>query len=224
MALVQYLRIEEYYNFFAKKLKAGETVILDNGAYEGNQIGGALLAKWTNQLRPSVVVLPDKPGDFVQTIHNSINFLNCFFLPSHTEAMTVLHAPDGDLKAFEVAYANVQTGWVGFSRLTKRYAWGTSTRREFFAHHLQDTKQWRPELVHHALGMLDGEVKELPGLTKAGFHSCDSSAPIWRGLHGYSLTDKWLKYEFQPNASDEVCNWTQAEANLTEVLKACDQD
>jgi hypothetical protein len=226
MALAQYLHLPEYEKFFQERVKAGDTVILDNGAYEGQQMQPAMLNKWVRRLKPSVVVLPDKPHDLLRTVQYSMQYLEEFGLPYGTEAMMVLHAEDGRLAHFETAYNLCPTKWIGFSRLTRCYSTELKWpwHRAQFAKWLQDHSIWRSSLFHHALGMLNGNVEELKLLSSTGFDSCDSSAPVWRGLLGYSMQDNWPNYEFQPFISDEVNNWTQADINLNEVLQACGQD
>ena len=205
-------------------MEKGETVILDNGAYEGVQTAPFKLNQWVRELRPAVVVLPDAPGRLAQTLFKAEDYLSRFGLPTGTEGMTVLHAPDGKLEQFIMAYTLVQTKWVGFSRLTKAYSdtmkW--PYHRCTFAVHLRACNYWRPELEHHALGMLNGNLHELRSLNQLGFHSCDSSAPIWRGLHGYEVNDSdWPNYELTPLVAPEVSNWEMADRNLKTVIEAC---
>jgi hypothetical protein len=221
MALVQHLHRKEYFNFFRRKVERGDTVILDNGAYEQRLTSSDRLNFWVRNLKPSVMVLPDVPGDFVKTLRHSWDYLDKYGLPKGTEGMMVLQAEDSKLRQFEVAYETCPVKWVGFSRLTKSYnpwmVW--PQQRDGFATHLRQEGMWRSELKHHALGMLSGLVEELANLK--GFESCDSSAPIWRGLLGYSMTDKWPNYEFQVEAGPEASNWEMAEKNLSEVMEAC---
>jgi hypothetical protein len=42
----------------------------------------------------------------------------------------------------------------------------------------------------HALGMANGDLWELDRLAWEGVVSCDSSAPIWRGLFGQTLNER----------------------------------
>jgi len=227
MALAQHLSIPAYLKFFQEKVQAGETVILDNGAYEGVQMAPELLHRWIMELRPTVAILPDSPGDFRKTLCKSHEFLLRHTLPRSTQGMTVLHAANGELKQFEVAYELVETEWVGFSRLTKYYEkivpW--PYHRAGFAEHLKVQGMWRSGLKHHALGMLNGCVSELKALAEQGFSSCDSSAPVWRGLHGYTLRDAWPNYEYQPDMNESFSpQYSQAGLNLQVVLEACGQD
>lgn len=208
MALVQHLRNQKYYDFFAQKMEDGETVILDNGAYEGTQVRDIELATWATRLRPSVVVLPDCPHNAHDTLRRSLNYLDKYGMPN--EAMMVLHA--SAVRQFEAMYSLCPTKWIGFSRLT--------SRRAEIARLLKETGQWRQNLLHHALG----QQADFAELAKMGFESCDSSMPIWRGLHGYSLTDHWPNYSFTPECAPEVNNLIQAGKNLDFILEECGED
>jgi hypothetical protein len=46
----------------------------------------------------------------------------------------------------------------------------------------------RPDLHLHAFGMVNGDVHELHYLDGL-VNSIDSSAPVWRGWQGYSITE-----------------------------------
>jgi len=228
MALAQYLHISEYRQFFQKKLADGEVVILDNGAYEDTPMPMTQLNYWTLELKPSVLVLPDVPGKCLNTLVAAGSYLRDFGLPHGTEGMMVLHAQDGKLEHFIAAYELCPVEWVGFSRLTKSFDAELSAevtwhdQRVAFANILRERGLWRRELKHHALGMLSGDVTELTKLSYVGFHSCDSSAPVWRGLHGYSTNDPtWPNYAFEPLAPPEANNFDLAEQNLAVVLSAC---
>lgn len=228
MALAQYLGNKKYYEFFARKVEDEEVVILDNGAYEGHKTRPIELATWATRLRPTVVVLPDVPGDALKTYRESMNYLDKFGVP--TEAMLVLQAPDGDTDLFARLYEDCPVGWVGFPKRTRYYGEGNGhlkhpDQRWSFMQYLKESELYRAELKHHALGMLDGNVAELRYLAANGFTSCDSSAPIWRGLHGYYLSDpNWGKWQFDPECPPDINNLVRAGKNLDTVLEACNED
>lgn len=228
MALAQYLMNKRYFEFFARKVEDKEVVILDNGTYESRRMSPVDLAVWATRLKPTVVVLPDVPGDMLRTYRDSMNYLDKFGVP--VEAMMVLHAPNGQTPLFEKLYENCPVGWVGFSKLTRYYGidnghLGWPEHRWSFMRHLKRHGMYRQELKHHALGMLNGDVAEMGYLAENGFESCDSSAPIWRGLHGYALEDtSWCKWAFEPECHENVNNLVQAGKNLDQVLEACNED
>lgn len=200
--------------------------MLDNGAYEGVETSPQELAHWINELEPAVYVLPDKPGSAAGTVRRGVEFLHRYGgkLPVASEPMWVVHAMDGKLDDFIDMYiTGVNTcKWIGFSRLTRAYGLDVSWRRRgWFARRLQEEGVWRQDVAHHALGMLDGKVEELMLLVRHGFMSCDSSSPVWRGLHGFDMLDRrWPNWDFNPLATMEG-DVQLAESNLTAVLAAC---
>lgn len=229
MVLAQELiNCKEYKNWY---VRAGcDNVILDNGAYEDDQVKEAPLVALCKELRPKVVVAPDVPHHSLATVSKSLRFVSRLkdSMSTPPEVMTVLHADEGNLSRFLLMYETAcQLGsWVGFSRLTRRYDSNTSLgimgRRAEFAMLLQREGLWQFGKTHHALGMLDGNLKELHLLKVAKFDSIDSTAPIWRGLHGFSLHEHWSDYNFTAQQIDfpEV-NYKQASHNLNEVVEAC---
>ena len=229
MVLAQYCELAPYFEFYRSRVVRGDLVILDNGAYEGETLSAARLLSVVRWLEPTVVVAPDKPGDYDATKKMSREFLKTLRLVKpNVQCMKVLHAADGFLGMFLKDYeesAHVYE-WVGFSRLTAHYRSDEQKlsidRRARFACQLYASGLWSQTTNHHALGMLDGNVAELRVLGRLGFASCDSSAPVWRGLRGKKLTDTWPDWKFDP----EVVGFSKFEKelaalNLQEVQRAC---
>lgn len=232
MALAPFcLTDPKYLSFYREAAAAGDRVILDNGAYEGKQVEWKDLIRLAEELEGSrlTIVLPDKPGDWAETWRMGTEFWRQFGggQPS-VKACMILHAADGDLWQFIEGYKRITAkfSWIGFSRLTKSYGSPgetTTNRRVAFAKGLQKIGLWDNRRFHHAFGMLKGCVDELPLLSGAGFYGCDSSAPVWRGLHGFRIRNRgWINVPFSSqiqNISTE--NVQTADLNLQEVLAAC---
>jgi len=147
-------------------------------------------------------------------------------LDREVDVMKVVHAKERDLDEFVSAYivAANQAQWIGFSRLTGSCSsqWLHSESRAKFARHLKTFNFWNSKCIHHALGMLNGDLAELPLLANEKFFSCDSSAPVWRGMNGYKIDDPtWPNYAFEPLAAPEASNWDLANSNLKQVEEAC---
>lgn len=196
MALAQYLYDEDYFNFFQEMLAGGKFVVLDSGVYEGSAVGRRQLMYWMEKLQPSAVILPDVPHDCEKTLKASLDFydfMNVTGVNEHTQAWKVIHAATADLTRFTSSYITDSRIFDGvcFSRLTGDYGLSINSdrvsQRVDFIQHLLKEGVWQPEIYHHCLGMLEGAVGELPHLAKLGVNSIDSSAPIWRGLHGHAL-------------------------------------
>lgn len=232
MCLAQFLHQKDYFSFFAAKAREkDQVVIMDNGVYDGMKVHDISLLKYVEQLRPQVVVLPDQPGDGVKTVEMSMAFFQKLIdLKWDGAAMGVVHGLEGDSSSFCRTYMKLLTfcRWIGFSRLTKKYGVlgeQPKLRRVQFAQELKRKGLWSGFHKHHALGMLDGNVKELSLLAAEEFEGCDSSAPVWRGLWGWKLSDPgWEDRMFVPD-SDSLKfadNRPIAEQNLERVLAACE--
>lgn len=227
MALAPFMRNEKYKQFFVRKIKSGDFVILDNGAYEGDLVSSQEYADMIRELKPSVYVLPDVPGQFAESMKSSSGFLNRFGIRGESDPLWVVHGKDGDLDQLTTSYCvgAMLCPWVGFSRLTNHFGLTSPhwRRRVDFIQYLQSEGKWGEGAEHHALGMLDGCMRELPLLAASGIYSIDSSAPIWRGLHGYCMDSKWPGFSFRPELghTPSESNLTLASSNLSHVQESC---
>jgi hypothetical protein len=179
-----------YQQFYRKRSEAGDLVILDNGAYEG-QVNSDQLLERIGLYHPKVVVLPDLLGGSGE---DSFRLSKTFHdrwrsIISHTEWMYV---PQGEtLKDFEYALnkgiEEIQPEWIALPRiLGTKLSPGIHTRAQWCAY-IHDRY---PSGNVHGLGMLSGDTREIPYLADANCSSIDSSAPVWRGWNGFDIHDE----------------------------------
>jgi hypothetical protein len=124
---------------------------------------------------------------------------------------------------WDAAYESLAS-WVAFPRIL-------ADRRVELIAGLHKMGWWSDAVEHHAFGMNAGSLAELPQLNTLGIYSCDSSAPVWRGLHGCDIESKtWEDHPFNPHWTDagydprHVADLRKlAETNLEEVHTACQQ-
>lgn len=234
-----------YVGFYRERAQRGDYVILDNGAYEGDQLTTSGLLAAIEEFQPSAIVLPDYPGDFDKTESRSVDFLcalkrHCGVgftdsIPIHT--IKVLHAADGNLEAFVNSWKTARyygVDRIGLSRLTGRYGVPVTSLpveqedvRPGFVRYLSqlglyDSKDPERQKIH-AFGMCSGSLKELKALADLGVTSCDSSAPIWRGMWGYRLEDTcWVDEPFNPllRVSVPTSSYQFIEYNIQQVEEA----
>lgn len=232
MVLAQWLlKSRPYFDFYQALMDQGDDIIMDNGAYEEEQVSQEQLLALTQEFEPDYVILPDTPHDLAQTVLKSERFVQAYLGP--TELIMVIHAEEGKLKDFEAMYeigCTLADG-VAFSRLTQNYRWPTPNktysqfmRRADFIEHLKREHLWQDDKYHHCLGMLNGALQELPMLSRLGVDSIDSSAPVWRGLHGYPIDGVgWPDYSLQMDSPVEfsAAQISLAAANLDQALTAC---
>lgn len=158
-------------------VKEGKTVILDNGAWEGELLDFHELEVVIDDLKPTVAVLPDVIGNMKMTqyLHKSFMAYADSAIGHIPEWMTVLQG-ESVWEYIEV-YNKAQTSWIGFPR-------AMGSLRTFVAERAQQIGVWKDDVNHHALGMQNGDLEECKKLARLGFYSIDSSNPIWRqALH-----------------------------------------
>ena len=208
---------ETYLRFFKAQSQLGRTVILDNGAYEGEMLEGLELIQIAREIQPTWIVAPDEPTSSEESDKLYMQFVSMVrthephFYPS---IMKILHGDSID--AFETALSRTCPGHaLGFSRLTRWELMRTSRAKM-----IQELAACELHHYIHAFGFLGlAEARELADC--GAVDSLDTSAPVWRGLHGHLLTDKWVDYAFDP-FSERF--WTK-QANLNRNLLwavACD--
>lgn len=105
--------------------------------------------------------------------------------------------------------------WIAFPRIL-------GDRRVELIYGLHILSEVSVNTKHHAFGMNAGSLTELPTLNSLGVYSCDSSAPVWRGLQGRSLHDSWADIPFDPDFAYVGTQYQElADTNLQEVMRAC---
>jgi hypothetical protein len=92
-ALVHLLETdEEYKNHFIKCRDEGVEIYLDNSLHElGTAIGGEILLKWINILKPSNAFIPDVWGDVNMSIKNAKEWSN-IYVPKETTKVAIIQA------------------------------------------------------------------------------------------------------------------------------------
>jgi hypothetical protein len=239
MVLGQFCNISKYNTYYRKATEHGQVVILDNGAYETTPMNFKDLLQIIRFMKPTYYVLPDEPNTFRDSNEMSMEFLKFAKDQGGTgesKPLWVVHAEDGDLPSFINSYQlgiHYAAG-ICLSRLTNHYGLSNEVsplRRVQFLNHLKTLKHYPQSGKYiHCLGMLNGSLRELSSLHDLGVTSIDSSAPVWRGLMGYTLDQPWPDFPFslKPAVIATALMENQrprgeytAEHNLKEVLAAC---
>lgn len=169
---------QEPYEFSQAVRQPDTFVILDNGAYEGCLTVTNYVTE-INCWRPNVVVLPDLLlGPWKRSMHLGLGFLEQVDFPS-VEWMYVPQAEAGDkdgwTQSLMWAANDERVSWIGLPRCMCTDIFKYPLARIFWAEYIRDKY---PHLKVHALGMVNGNVHELPFLAQAGVVSIDSSCPF----------------------------------------------
>lgn len=215
--LVQNFNDPIYRKFYEDRRAAGDTLILDNGAYEGFPFDQSLMSEAMSAWKPQYVVCPDViGGDRETNISSAFVFRERWRCITDTIWMAVIQPnmdwqdildfKDGGFRAFGLPRSLMKTHPL--ERTLRAYR----IRLMF------------PDIYLHALGMSAGDLGEFWGLRHAGIQSIDSSAPVWRGWHGLGLgpasREKWKEIghpvDFSAPPPDPGAD-TQILANLLEV-------
>lgn len=185
---------QRYMEFYRKRRQEGDTLILDNGAYEGTLADDRRILECIDYYTPQITVLPDKflqswehtynaARDFLNKHYQRYSWMKWMYVPQGPRN-NVMNWIDGLINACD----DLPIDWVGLPRCLATDISLDPLIRPQACELIR--KRW-PHIKVHALGMVKGNVAELPFLRDAGCESIDSSAPVWRGWYkGFRLTNE----------------------------------
>jgi hypothetical protein len=191
------IKDERYRSFYKKRRELGDTIILDNGAYEeGRSINNQTLAEAARYYSPQYVVCPDELyQDWERTYAATKNFLDHHYDEFRQLGCKFIGVP-------QTTKGNI-LGWMeGLIRMVEELPLdGIGLPRALCTHYYIDPltrvraceflkrRYEGDQLYIHAFGMVKGNVDELNMLRDVNCNSIDSSAPVWRAwTKGLSLT------------------------------------
>jgi hypothetical protein len=216
---------QKYIDFYKSRRERGETLILDNGAYEGTMVDDRRLADMTAVYNPQVVVLPDLP---FQSPRLNLQRANDYYqkhAESHRKYMFVPHTDMTDLGEWlsevNLALSAFKQPWIGLSRLLlvkpKLHFVDLTRLRSCLAMLIRHL--FGPLTYIHALGQYgDNPLEEIKWLRRAGIDSIDTSGPIWRGWCGYVYGDRWPDIPIDFHAHPQTTRYpSDIKANLQSI-------
>lgn len=184
----------QYVEFYQRKRREGDLIILDNGAYELNSsVDADVMIRALEKYNPQVAALPDfLLQDGEKTFEESKKFL--YFISGrfpHVKWMYIPQAVEGDVKGWYkwlwIGVKELKPDWIGIPRALATHI---STGPNGWAERINAVEQLTMRgLKTHCLGMTAGNLLELEGLFWEGCCSIDSGAPVWRGLMNSKLDD-----------------------------------
>ena len=191
-----------YWVFYRERVKQGDLVFLDCGAYEGVEFDVNKYIERIQDLQPSVVVLPDLLlCDWERSFAYSIGMMEYIVrhLDQAYEFMFVPQAREGDAEGFVKCLRKalpIRFPWIGLPRALVTHVFKNDYARLVIADLLRNES---PNTKVHALGY-GGNVHELYFLDKLGVKTWDSSAPVWRGWNHLWLKEAWKDIPLDMNA------------------------
>lgn len=215
-----------YWNFYSDRWLKFDTIILDNGAYEG-QSDWARLVDRIRVIQPHIASLPDYLcEDWKKTWHAATQFLDSYFYEfDKVEWMYIPQASPGDILGFvDGLYSALEDERISHIGLPRALAYRI-TQDPWMRVRVAEQIKKRSQVGIHALGMVKGNHLELRALRESGcVRSCDSSAPVWRGWHGFKLTDRnWpeIPVDFEINRLPSMIHERIILDNLEECGISC---
>lgn len=227
---------EKYVEFYTRKRREGDFLILDNGAYEG-VTNWTLLVDAIRRYNPQVVALPD----FLLTDGKLTYEVAGDFLEKHREEfpnvrwMFVPQAEPGQFREWKgwmnKAIKAFKVEWIALPRALVTHI-ATGENAKFARIDICEELNLRG-IKTHALGMANGNLWELDRLAWEGVCSLDNSSPIWRGVHRLHLDDAsshawWdnhgttVDFDFDEPLSPAQIHAIQC--NINAVLQRCGRE
>lgn len=227
--VLTHIESRRYFDFYRQRVLAGDLVILDCSAYEGEELDIDHYTRHINELEPQVVVVPDLIlQNWKVSMHYSLGLHQ--YLIRHLEAayefMYVPQAEENDPQGFASSLREaLETGWftwIGLPRALNSHIAKSIEARTLTARWIKENY---PSIKVHALGY-GGSVQELHELNSVGVLSIDSSAPVWRGWCGFQLGALWPDFpcdfnvKLRDNPYDKIILDNLEECNVnTQALR-----
>lgn len=195
LILAHLLDSKEYVDFYKEKIKRGDTVILDNSAFEfkralsAEEIFGFIER---SGIEPTYVVAPDYPfEDWKVTWESTLKFID-EVKDKPYKVMAVPQSVKGDYQGWVECYRKMayhpDIAVIGMSILGIPNAFCKLTGTEdvafnriFATQYLLDQDIHNPSKWHHYLGLGNGPREILMQRQLGLMDSCDSSSAFWHG-------------------------------------------
>jgi hypothetical protein len=177
-----------YRDHYTERRKAGDYIIMDNGACEGSLVGGATLMEAAKAVDAQEVVVPDVLDDAEATVRTAIEFVHTFRKEFQKRSLMVV--PHG--------HSDEEWLWCADQLLRRLPDWEPVIglpKRQDYNHNGEGRRALakflhveHPEVRVHLLGSGRNLRRDLNTLGDYGVRSMDSAAPFALAQHGKSLS------------------------------------
>jgi hypothetical protein len=194
-----------YYKFFKDASERGETIICDNGLFEGVSHTINDLLEKINDIKPNIFIVPDTWNDPITTVKNAKKWIDYYVdkIPSTVNLMAVVQAKtvsDAMLtysKFVELGYTHIALNHAGvyFKELYKHQneLLSLMTGRIKFVNMLPSLNGFNKTIHHHLLGAtLPNEFSNYKGKEYDFIKTIDTSNPVIYGLKHGKYPDETL--------------------------------
>ena len=219
----QYVNDPVYRAFYRKRAAAGDSIIVDNGAYEfGEAVQLANLIETCKELNPEVVVLPDVRFDSDATLKRTEASMSAL----QGLAKNLIGVPQGkNLDEIMSCYNSLtDLGVDGFGLYEEIGRVAGLGERVDFLQHLEDNGYAWSDKYYHLLGM-EEDLTQVEKLSQfLWVDGIDSCKAIVYGLYGIEIGPNGTKEEYPHRPKDyftiaETENEELIHRNITQVLK-----
>ena len=224
-----YRESAEYRKFYKAMVDRGDTVILDNAAYElGESISDELLYMFAVELRPTHMILPDVRFNREATVKRGKEAYGYF--KSKGYSWKLLAVPQGNCGSEILRCYNefVDLSWVdGFGLYEEIGEVAMGVARHEYLRGFEAHKHFDSNRFYHLLGMEEA-VEEVQELAKFPWvNGVDSCKPIVYGMNDIPITREGAhgEYPHRPKGyftmsatNNPEYNWKLAARNCDEML------
>ncbi len=187
-----YLRYPGYAEFYRDRRRAGDFIILDNGAAELKEsITVGDIMKVANELHPNLVVAPDTIYNMEATLHSTAIFIGVYARMLADKQIGIMAVPQGSNRVeWEACYnafnENPAVSWLGISMFYTPK----------FDKRLEALKVIAPTVQKpcHLLGLWNNPYDLLEERKFDFVKSVDTAKPIEFALEGLTL-EQWTKHK-----------------------------
>lgn len=212
----QVLNDKKYVEYYLKRKKQGDYIVLDNSAFEfGEALSIDLLIRAIKITKPNEFVLPDVFFNKNESIRRSIEFIESFSFGS-LKYMGVVQGESLEdwLSCYKYFSENIDIFSIGLGAIyTSKTIFGNKninkivSGREFLINELKERKILNQNKPHHLLGLGDSGHIEIEKLKKYKWiRSCDSSAAYIQARQGVeiSMNNEYSKIKEKINLNDKL--------------------
>jgi hypothetical protein len=212
-----YLLNDTYRKFYLDRKEKGDTIILDNGAFElGESLPLKKLTPILKELNPQHFILPDKRFDATKTLNlvekaiekvSKISSANLIGVPQGSDLTEIMFCYNTMMKMPAIS------GFGIYEEIGEVSGLG---RRVDFCNYLQLNNPDIKEKYYHMLGMEEnlGDTVQLANFDWVS--SVDSAKPIVYGIYNMSIANykNFLKYPHRPSDYFSIDGLSNQIANL----------